>query len=132
MPRQSSDGASLVGASAIAIGPRTVLKKELHDAFAQGWDIDSIQPTKFETRTDLEGLTISEGVVCHRPKSGVNIAHRLRVFWMIEPRAGEGILSYRCRSTSLFHCSKSSKADIFVEHFNLAESNLTQHIQLKH
>ena len=42
-------------------GPRRVSKKELHDAFAQGWDIESIQPTRFETRTDLEGFTFSEG-----------------------------------------------------------------------
>jgi SAM-dependent methyltransferase len=42
-------------------GPRRVSKKELHDAFRQSWEIESIQPTRFETRTDLEGFTFSEG-----------------------------------------------------------------------
>ena len=42
-------------------GPRRVSKKELHDAFAQGWDIESIRPSRFEGRTDLKDLTISEG-----------------------------------------------------------------------
>ena len=42
-------------------GPRRVSKKELHDAFAQGWSVESIQPTRFETRSDLEGVSFSEG-----------------------------------------------------------------------
>jgi SAM-dependent methyltransferase len=42
-------------------GPRRVSKKELHDAFAQGWEIESIVPTRFEIRSDLEGFTFSEG-----------------------------------------------------------------------
>jgi ubiquinone/menaquinone biosynthesis C-methylase UbiE len=42
-------------------GPRRISKKELHDAFAKGWEIESIQPTKFETRPDLEGFNFSEG-----------------------------------------------------------------------
>src|SRR5208337_155430 len=29
-------------------GPRRVSKKELHDAFAQGWAIESIEPSRFE------------------------------------------------------------------------------------
>ena len=42
-------------------GPRRVSKKELHAAFAQGWDIESIQPTRVETRPDLKEFTFSEG-----------------------------------------------------------------------
>jgi cyclopropane fatty-acyl-phospholipid synthase-like methyltransferase len=42
-------------------GPRRVSTRELHDAFAQGWEIESIEPTRFETRSDLEGFTFSEG-----------------------------------------------------------------------
>jgi SAM-dependent methyltransferase len=42
-------------------GPRRVSKKELHTAFAQGWDIESIEPTRVETRPDLKEFTFSEG-----------------------------------------------------------------------
>jgi cyclopropane fatty-acyl-phospholipid synthase-like methyltransferase len=42
-------------------GPRRVSQKELSEAFAQGWDIESIQPVQFEVRPDLEGFTFSEG-----------------------------------------------------------------------
>ena len=42
-------------------GPRRVSKKELHAAFAQGRDIESIEPTRVETRPDLKEFTFSEG-----------------------------------------------------------------------
>jgi hypothetical protein len=42
-------------------GPRRVSKKELHDAFAEGWVIESIEPSRFEVRPDLKDLTFSEG-----------------------------------------------------------------------
>ena len=42
-------------------GPRRVSKRELHAAFAQGWDIESIEPTRVETRPDLKEFTFSEG-----------------------------------------------------------------------
>jgi SAM-dependent methyltransferase len=42
-------------------GPRRLSKAELHAAFAQGWDIESIEPTKIETRPDLKEFTFSEG-----------------------------------------------------------------------
>jgi cyclopropane fatty-acyl-phospholipid synthase-like methyltransferase len=54
-------------------GPRRVSKKELHDAFAQGWEIESIQPTRFETRSDLEGFPFSEG----GPKSWFAVVRRV-------------------------------------------------------
>jgi SAM-dependent methyltransferase len=42
-------------------GPRRVAKKDLHAAFAQGWDIESIEPTRVETRPDLKEFTFSDG-----------------------------------------------------------------------
>ena len=42
-------------------GPRRVSRKELHDAFAQGWGVESIQPCRVETRPDLKGFSFSEG-----------------------------------------------------------------------
>jgi cyclopropane fatty-acyl-phospholipid synthase-like methyltransferase len=42
-------------------GPRRVSKKELHDAFAKGWSIESIEPTRAEVRPDLKDLQFSDG-----------------------------------------------------------------------
>jgi cyclopropane fatty-acyl-phospholipid synthase-like methyltransferase len=42
-------------------GPRRVSKKELHDAFAHGWEIESIQPCRFEVRADLKDFAFSDG-----------------------------------------------------------------------
>src|SRR5438477_4983292 len=42
-------------------GPRRVSKQELHDAFAQGWAIESIEPARYEVRPDLKDLAFSEG-----------------------------------------------------------------------
>jgi cyclopropane fatty-acyl-phospholipid synthase-like methyltransferase len=42
-------------------GPRRVSKKELHDAFAQGWAIESIEQARYEVRPDLKDLTFSDG-----------------------------------------------------------------------
>jgi cyclopropane fatty-acyl-phospholipid synthase-like methyltransferase len=42
-------------------GPRRVSKEELQEAFAQGWSIESIEPTRAEVRPDLKDLTFSEG-----------------------------------------------------------------------
>ena len=42
-------------------GPRRVSKKELHDAFAEGWIIESFEPSRYEVRLDLKDLTFSEG-----------------------------------------------------------------------
>ncbi len=42
-------------------GPRRVSKKELHDAFAEGWSIESIEPTRAEVRQDFKDLQFSEG-----------------------------------------------------------------------
>jgi SAM-dependent methyltransferase len=42
-------------------GPRRVSKKELHDAFAEGWSIESIEPRQLEVRPDLKDFQFSEG-----------------------------------------------------------------------
>ncbi len=42
-------------------GPRRVSRKELHDAFAVGWIIESIEPVQVEVRPDLKDFTFSEG-----------------------------------------------------------------------
>lgn len=42
-------------------GPRRVSQKELHDAFAKGWAIESIQPSRFEVNPNVKDFTFSEG-----------------------------------------------------------------------
>jgi SAM-dependent methyltransferase len=43
------------------LGPRRVSQKELHDAFAQGWTVESVEPARVEVRPDLKDMTFSEG-----------------------------------------------------------------------
>jgi cyclopropane fatty-acyl-phospholipid synthase-like methyltransferase len=42
-------------------GPRRISKQELHDAFADGWEIDSIQATQFELNPDFTQIKFSAG-----------------------------------------------------------------------
>lgn len=42
-------------------GPRRVSQDELRAAFAKGWEIESIKPSRFETRPDLKEFTFSPG-----------------------------------------------------------------------
>jgi cyclopropane fatty-acyl-phospholipid synthase-like methyltransferase len=42
-------------------GPRRVSKKELHEAFAEGWSTESIQLTRVEVRPDFKEFSFSEG-----------------------------------------------------------------------
>ena len=35
-------------------GPKRVSKQELHEAFAEGWEIESIEPAWFEVRPELK------------------------------------------------------------------------------
>jgi SAM-dependent methyltransferase len=44
-----------------AQGPRRVSKEELYAAFALGWAVESVGPSRFEVRPDLKDLTFSEG-----------------------------------------------------------------------
>ena len=42
-------------------GPRRVSKKELNNAFVEGWVIESIEPTGAEVRPDFKEFSFSEG-----------------------------------------------------------------------
>jgi cyclopropane fatty-acyl-phospholipid synthase-like methyltransferase len=42
-------------------GPRRVSRREIEDAFAKGWAVESIEPRRFEVRTDLEDIAFTPG-----------------------------------------------------------------------
>ncbi len=42
-------------------GPRRVSAKEIRDAFAEGWAVESIEPSRFEVRHDLKDFSFSDG-----------------------------------------------------------------------
>jgi ubiquinone/menaquinone biosynthesis C-methylase UbiE len=42
-------------------GPRRVSQHELHEAFAKGWAIESIRPSRFEVIPNLKNFTFSQG-----------------------------------------------------------------------
>lgn len=42
-------------------GPRRVSQQEIHEAFADGWRVESIQEARFEVRPDLQDIHFSEG-----------------------------------------------------------------------
>ena len=42
-------------------GPRRVSKKDLYAAFAEGWSIESLEPSRYEVRPDLKELIFSDG-----------------------------------------------------------------------
>ena len=42
-------------------GPRRVSKKELHDAFAKGWSIESVEPSRYEVRPSLKVMSFRSG-----------------------------------------------------------------------
>lgn len=42
-------------------GPRRVSRKEIEDAFAEGWVVECVEATRFEVRPDLKDFTFSEG-----------------------------------------------------------------------
>jgi SAM-dependent methyltransferase len=53
-------------------GPRRVTAKEIHDAFAEGWAVEKIVPSRFEVRPDLKDISFSEG----GPKAWFVVARR--------------------------------------------------------
>ncbi|HBI43346.1 MAG TPA: SAM-dependent methyltransferase [Planctomycetales bacterium] len=55
-------------------GPRRVPKKELHVAFAEGWSVESIKPSRYEVRPSLKDSTFSEG----GPKAWFVVIRRTR------------------------------------------------------
>jgi len=42
-------------------GPRRISQQEIHEAFADGWVVESIQEARFEVRPDLQDIHFSEG-----------------------------------------------------------------------
>ncbi len=53
-------------------GPRRVSERELRDAFAHGWVIEEIRPTRIEIVPDLKDLSFSEG----GPKAWFSVIRR--------------------------------------------------------
>jgi cyclopropane fatty-acyl-phospholipid synthase-like methyltransferase len=43
------------------LGPRRISQADLKAAFADGWAIESIEPVRFEVRSDLQGISFSPG-----------------------------------------------------------------------
>jgi len=42
-------------------GPRWVSRQELYDAFADGWEVESMQLTKCEVHPEFTGFEMSKG-----------------------------------------------------------------------
>lgn len=42
-------------------GPRRISRRQIEESFADGWQIESIEPLRFEVRTDLKDIVFSEG-----------------------------------------------------------------------
>jgi cyclopropane fatty-acyl-phospholipid synthase-like methyltransferase len=42
-------------------GPRRVSQKEIEVAFAEGWKVESIEPSRYEVRPDLKDIKFSNG-----------------------------------------------------------------------
>jgi cyclopropane fatty-acyl-phospholipid synthase-like methyltransferase len=53
------------------VGPRRVTEKELRDSFADGWEIESIEASRFEVRPEAKALFADE-----EPKTWFLIARR--------------------------------------------------------
>jgi hypothetical protein len=53
-------------------GPRRVSRQELYEAFADGWEIESVQPTRTEVDPEFTEVTFSEG----GPKAWLAVVRR--------------------------------------------------------
>jgi SAM-dependent methyltransferase len=42
-------------------GPRRISRQELHDTFADGWEVESIEPSRFELNPEFAQIQFSEG-----------------------------------------------------------------------
>jgi SAM-dependent methyltransferase len=42
-------------------GPRRVSRQELYDAFADGWEVESVEPCQIEVNPEFQGFTFSAG-----------------------------------------------------------------------
>jgi hypothetical protein len=54
-------------------GPRRVSRQDLYDAFAGGWEVESVQATRFEVNPEFTEMTFSEG----GPKAWFAVARRI-------------------------------------------------------
>ena len=43
------------------VGPRRVSRKEIEDAFNEGWVVESVEPTRYEVRPDPKDASFREG-----------------------------------------------------------------------
>jgi SAM-dependent methyltransferase len=55
-------------------GPRRVSRRELHDAFAEGWEVESVQPARIEVDPEFTEVTFSPG----GPKAWFAVVRRNR------------------------------------------------------
>jgi SAM-dependent methyltransferase len=55
-------------------GPRRVSRQELYDAFADGWEVESVQPVRIEVNPESTDFTFSEG----GPKAWFTVIRRQR------------------------------------------------------
>jgi hypothetical protein len=53
-------------------GPRRVSRQELCDAFAAGWDVESVEPCRLEVDPEFTEVTFSEG----GPKGSLAVVRR--------------------------------------------------------
>jgi SAM-dependent methyltransferase len=53
-------------------GPRRVSRKEIEDAFAEGWTVESIEPSRYEVRPDPNDISFRDG----GPKAWFVVARR--------------------------------------------------------
>jgi SAM-dependent methyltransferase len=58
-------------------GPRRVSRQELYDAFAEGWDVESVEPTQFDVNPEFTEVTFSEG----GPKAWFAVVRREARVW---------------------------------------------------
>ena len=42
-------------------GPRRVKRKEIEDAFAKGWVVESVEPSRYEVRPDPDDASFADG-----------------------------------------------------------------------
>jgi SAM-dependent methyltransferase len=56
-----------------AEGPRRVSRQELYDAFAEGWEVESIHPTQFDVNPEFIEVKFSEG----GPKAWFAVVRRI-------------------------------------------------------
>jgi hypothetical protein len=54
-------------------GPRRVTRKEIEDAFAQGWVVESVEQSRYEVRPDPNDSSFRDG----GPKAWLVVARRV-------------------------------------------------------